>query len=130
MGRIAHLTNAISAIVGSETEPAKLVKAAQGLLACHVVTTIILLDTFSTLRTPFDAPPVLEALQQLDLFTLFCISIVLRARAIFMPLRPMRETGLALALVARHDGRIILAWVLLAVPTARPGTPSELCITL
>ena len=104
MGRIAHLMNAIGAIVGSEAAPAKLVTAAPGLPACHVVTTLILLDTFSTLRTPFDAPP-----EERDLFTLFCISIILRAGAIFMPLTPMRETGLSPALVARHNGRIILA---------------------
>ena len=130
MGRIAHLTNAVGTIVRSEAAPAKFVTAAPGLLACHVVTTFIFLDTFSALRTPFDAPPVLEGLQQRHLFTLFCVSIVLRARAVFMPLTPMRETGLAPALVARHNGRIILASVLLAVATARPGTPSELRVTL
>ena len=123
MGRIAHLINAIGAIVGSEAAPAKPVTA----YACHAVTTFSLLDTVSTLRTSSDP---LEALQQLDLFTPFCISFILRARAIFMPLTLMREAGLVPALVARHNGRIILAWVLLAVPTARPGTPSELRITL
>ena len=106
MSRITHPTNAASAVVGSEAAPAKLMTTAPRLFACHVVTAFVFLDALSALGTLFDAPPVIEGLQQRSLFVVFRISIILRAGvagAALVPLTTGRETGLALALVARES---------------------------
>ena len=95
--------------------------------ACHVVTAFVFLDAVVALGTLFD---VFEGLQQRHLFVVLRILIIFRAGAAFVPLTTVRETGLALALVAHHDGQYTLEWMLLASATTRLGTPPELLIPL
>ena len=132
MSDIAHLTNAIGAIVGSEAAQAKHVTAAASrLFASHFVTTsfTLFLDAMSTPGTLLDLQVLqLRLCQLVSLLFLLDLSIVLKACAAFMPRTLMCEAGLAPALVARHDGRIVLACVLLAVATARMSTPQELLV--
>ena len=61
------------------------------------------LDALSARGTLFDAPAIIEGLQQRNLFVVCRISIMLRAGAALVPLTTVRETGLALALVARES---------------------------
>lgn len=127
---IAFLTNAISAVIRSEAAPAKLKGTSSRFSACHVVAAFVFLDALSALRTLFDGTPAFQGLQQRHFFVLFCILIILRARAVFVPLTSVRETRLTPAHVARHNGRPVHAWMLLPVATAPPGTPSKLLIIL
>jgi len=130
VSRITHPTNAVSTVVGSEAAPTKLMTAAAHAVlhfACHVVTACASLDAVLAPGTLFDG---IEGLQQRHLFAVFRIFIIFRAGAAFVPLTTVRETGLALALEARHDGQSILEWMLLAGATTRPGTPPELLIPL
>ena len=105
---IAHLPNAVGSVVGSQAAPAKLITAACGLSARHVITSIIFLNALSTVGTFFDALAVVERLEQRNLLVLVSVLIVLRTCAVLVPLTPVSETGLASAFEALHDGFRIL----------------------
>jgi hypothetical protein len=99
VSRIADPTNAVSAVVGSESlakeaAPTKLMTASPRLFARHVVTVFHFLDALSTLPTLSDAPPVIEGLQQgHDHLVVFRSLFILCSGVAFAPFTTVRETG-------------------------------------